>query len=228
MIEKFIKHALIMAAGRGNRMRPLSDLVPKAMVPFKGGTLISHGLDMLRHEVGSIHVTVGYKSAILSEYLMSEGNVASILNTDGHNNSWWIYNTLMRYIDEPVLVLTCDNITELDFQFINSEYNRLGRPACMLVPVKPINGIEGDYITSENGFVTSLERSIPTDSYCSGIQVLNPFRVNALTRGEDSFYTVWNHLMQVKELKTSLNYPKKWFSVDTLEQLKSHEDTISP
>ncbi|GAH11178.1 unnamed protein product, partial [marine sediment metagenome] len=84
------------------------------------------------------------------------GHVDSIFNTEGHSNSWWIYNTVMRYVNEPVLVLTCDNITELDLEFINSEYINADSPCCMLVPVRPIQMIEGDYIQSEGEFVTVL------------------------------------------------------------------------
>jgi NDP-sugar pyrophosphorylase family protein len=219
MSSSQIRHALIMAAGRGNRMRPLTDIIPKAMLPFKDGTLIGHGLGMLSQSVEHVHVTVGYKSAMLSEYLMSVGGVSSVFNTEGHNNSWWVYNTLMRNIDEPVLVLTCDNITELDLSFINSEYSRVGEPTCMLVPVAPVVGIDGDYLTCKDDLVTNLQRQSPTDLYCSGIQVLNPFQAFAQSQGEDSFYTLWDQLIAQNQLRVSRIYPHKWFSVDTLEQL---------
>ena len=42
-----IKHALIMAAGRGMRMRPMTDTIPKAMAPFRGETLIANGIRMV-------------------------------------------------------------------------------------------------------------------------------------------------------------------------------------
>lgn len=221
MEESLIRHVLIMAAGRGNRMRPLTDVIPKAMLPYKNGTLIGHSLAMLRQDTHYIHVTVGYKSATLAQYLLNVGNVATMFNTENHSNSWWVYNTLMRHVNEPVLVLTCDNITELDLGFLDAEYVRTGEPACMIVPVTPIPGIEGDYITHDGEFVTALQRHTPTDLYCSGIQILNPARVVALTQGDDSFYSLWNQLITQRHLKISSVYPNKWFSVDTLEQLAS-------
>jgi NDP-sugar pyrophosphorylase family protein len=222
MRQQIIRHALIMAAGRGNRMRPLTDLLPKPMINYKGDTLIGNSLQMLKNNIPHIHVTVGYKKAMLSEYLMTQGGVDTIINTEGHGNAWWLQHTLARFMDEPILVLTTDNITELDLEFLSSEYARLNCPACMIVPVVPIEGVDGDYIEQENGIVRSLQRIEPMDSYCSGIQVLNPKHVLSFVEAEDEldgFYEVWSRLISQQELKVSLIYPKTWFSVDTLEQL---------
>ncbi|MBI4887708.1 MAG: NTP transferase domain-containing protein [Acidobacteria bacterium] len=216
-----------MAAGRGNRMRPLTDRLPKALLPFRGETLISNSLALLRDRVPRIHVTVGYKSAMLAHYLMTAG-VDSVLNTAGHSNSWWIHHTLLRHLDEPVLVLTADNITDIDIDLLALEYGRLGAPACMLVPVKPIPAIDGDYIEHDHGLVTSVQRQTPTGIYCSGIQVLNPAQVVSLTTDDGSFYSIWNQLIARRELRVSSVYPKQWFSVDTLEQLAAATQAFGP
>lgn len=224
--NKHIQHALIMAAGRGNRMRPLTDVISKAMAPYKGSTLIGNSLKMLNQNLSYIHVTVGYKRAQLSEYLMTAGHVDSIFNTAGHSNSWWVYNTVMRYVDVPVLVLTCDNITELDLEFIELEYINANSPPCMLLPVHPIQMIEGDYIQNEGGFVTNISRNERTDIYSSGIQVLNPAQVVALTKDEGNFYSLWNQLIANRQLRVSKVYPKPWFSIDSLEQLSCSGDDL--
>ncbi|MCJ7695712.1 MAG: sugar phosphate nucleotidyltransferase, partial [Anaerolineaceae bacterium] len=122
-----ITQALIMAAGRGNRMRPLTDTLPKPMAPFNGDTLIGNSLTKLHQCVSKVHVTVGYKKAMLSEYLMTKG-VDTIINTEGHGNAWWISNSVLKYVDEPILVLTTDNISEINMEFLNKEYVRLGQP----------------------------------------------------------------------------------------------------
>jgi NDP-sugar pyrophosphorylase family protein len=212
------RHALIMAAGRGNRMRPLTDVIPKALAPYKGEALITHSLRMIARCVEEIHITVGYKSAMLAQHVVNLG-VRSILITEGHPNSWWIHQTLMRNLDEPVVVLTCDNIVDLDFEILASDYARAGHPACMLVPVTPIPGVEGDYIDHADGLVTRLQRREPRPIYCSGIQVLNPGRIAATTRPGGDFYAIWDQLITQRQLRVSSVYPKHWFTVDTLEQL---------
>jgi len=65
-------------------------------------------------------------------------------NTDGHGNGWWIYNTLIKNLDEPVLILTCDNIVELDIDILTKEYFSYDSPPCLIVPVPPVKGLDGD------------------------------------------------------------------------------------
>ena len=219
-----IRHALIMAAGRGQRMMPLTEHVPKPMAPIGTTTLIAQGIDRLKAHLENVHITVGYKKAMLAQHVIQHG-ASSVFNTEGHSNSWWIYNTLLKSLDEPVCVLTCDNIVELDFERLEGDYDHLGQPPCMLVPVRPVPGLEGDYIFHESQVVTEVNRHRQADIYCSGIQVLNPRRINELTRDGGDFYSVWSQLIARRLLMVSTVYPKQWISVDTMEQLETINGT---
>jgi NDP-sugar pyrophosphorylase family protein len=215
-----IRFALIMAAGRGMRMMPLTDSIPKAMAPYNGTTLIANGIEKIHRQVPHVYITVGYKGAILAQHVI-EHNVTGIFNTEGKDNAWWIFNTLMKELDEPVYVLTCDNVIDLDFPLIEKEYFDFGAPACMVIPVQPIAGLEGDFIFHEKNVVTELTRAKKSEIYCSGIQVLNPKKINSLLEPADNFYQVWSGLMQHQQLYCGDVYPSRWYAVDTLEQLNS-------
>src|SRR5580658_9794919 len=104
---KKIEHALIMAAGRGIRMMPLTSHIPKPMVFFEGATLIENGIQKLKKHIPHIHITVGYKGAALAEHVIKLG-VDSVFNTEGKGNAWWLYNTFVKYLNLPIFVLTCD------------------------------------------------------------------------------------------------------------------------
>jgi len=219
----FFKHALIMAAGRGNRMRPLSDLIPKALVPFKGNALIDNSIEQLYEVVDKIHITVGYKKVDLATHLLSSSSVDSIINTSGKENVWWIFNSLMRDLDSPVLVLTCDNVTSLDVNFLEKEYKSLNNPACMLVAVKEIKGVEADKVLSSANKVKQISRNLDSKICCSGIQVINPKKCNELMKEKKSFMDFWNELIGLSQLYHSNVYPHRWFSIDSMQQLEQAE-----
>ena len=217
--NKTIKHSFIMAAGRGVRLKPLTDKIPKAMIKFKQSTLISRGINKLKKKFKNIHISVGYKGPILAKHLI-ENNVSTIFNTEGHGNCWWIFNTIIKHLNKPILVLTCDNITNIDFKKIEKDYLKKNSPPCMLIPVNPIKDLDGDYIFHKNNIVHDLSRNKISNIYCSGIQILNPFVINKIIKPCEDFNLLWKNLIKKKKLLVSDQMPKKWFTVDNIKQFK--------
>ena len=215
---KNFDHALIMAAGRGMRMRPLTDDIPKALAPINESTLVGERIKSLQNKFQNVHVTVGYKGSMLASYVI-EKEASSVFNTEGKGNSWWLFNTLMRFIDDPVLVLTCDNVATINFSSLFKDYLLKGSPPCMVVPVEPIKGIEGDYIFEDDGVVKELSRKRKSDYYCSGIQILNPKKINNSINVCDDFDEVWSQLIKITGLYSSSVIPENWYAVDDLTQL---------
>ncbi len=217
------RHALIMAAGRGTRMRPLTDEIPKPMAPLGDSTLILTGIRRVRRTIPFLHITVGYKARMLAEHIMEEG-VASIFYTGGKGNAWWIFNTLLANLDEPLVVLTCDNLVHLDLDTLCLDYHELGEPACMVVPVRPVKGLEGDFIFHENQIVTALDRHQTAAMYCSGIQVVHLRKVRDIVTPTEDFNEVWKQLIERKQLYCSRVIPERWFTIDTIGALERAEN----
>lgn len=221
-----INHAVILAAGRGIRLMPKTKKIPKAMIKIKNQTLILKGIKKIQKYIKNIHITVGYKGSILARHVI-EHRVNSVINTDKKGNAWWIFNFPFKYIDEPVFVLTCDNITKINFNLIYKDYLKKGSPECFLIPVKPIDKLEGDFIHREKNVVKYLSRKIKSDIYCSGIQIINPYKINKMIKNTSTFNEVWKKLIIKKKLKVSDILPKKWFTIDKLSQLKLYKNNIN-
>ena len=216
MSYKKINDAFIMAAGRGIRLMPLTKKIPKGMIKYKQSSLIVSGINKLRKYIKNIHISVGYKGPILAKYLI-EHNVSSIINTNKKGNAWWVFNSVFKNFDNPIFVLTCDNVTQINFKKIEKDYNKLGKPLCMIVPTKPVDGLDGDYIFRKKNIINRLSRKKKSDIYCTGIQVLDLKNINKTVKRTDDFNILWRRLIKIKQLYVSNILPEKWFTVDNNE-----------
>jgi len=64
-----ITKAMILAAGFGTRLKPLTDSIPKALVPFRNGTMISHQIEKLKSAgIKSIAVNAHHFAGQIIEY----------------------------------------------------------------------------------------------------------------------------------------------------------------
>jgi len=216
-----INHAIILAAGRGIRLMPLTKEIPKAMVKIKNQTLILNGIKKVQKYISNIHITVGYKGSMIAKHVI-KNNVRSVINTNKKGNAWWIFNFPFNMIDEPVAVLTCDNITNINFKLIEKDYIKKKNPHCFLVPVKPVKNLEGDFIHRKRNIVTKLSRKDKSDIYCSGIQILNPYKINKTVKKTEDFNILWKSLIKKKKLFVSDIIPDHWFTIDNIEQWRMY------
>ena len=220
MISK-INHALILAAGRGMRMKPLTNKIPKAMAILSGSTLISQRIYDLKKNIENVHITVGYKGALLAKHVI-EKDVSSVFNTEGKGNAWWIYNTPLKNLNEPLVVLTCDNIYDFDLNKYYKDYRLFNNPACMIIPAKFSEIYEADKILfNNNNLVKKIDRNIKSTKICSGIQIVNPYKINKLTSKHENFLEIWNQLIDKKNIYCSNKILKNWHAIDSLEQLRN-------
>ena len=208
-----------MAAGKGERMYPFTKTHSKAMLEVDGKPLICFILDQVREMSEFVFVTTGYHGDEITAYFSNQNDI-SFIDTYRKGNAWWIFNSLLKDVDEPILVSDCDILTPIDVNFIRHSYQNAGCPACLLLPVTPVNGVEGDYLFGKQGKVSSFSRNQKSDIYSSGLQVMNPHKINQLiNKKAENMSDVWDLLIENGELFHSEIYPHKWFSINTIKQL---------
>jgi UDP-N-acetylglucosamine diphosphorylase / glucose-1-phosphate thymidylyltransferase / UDP-N-acetylgalactosamine diphosphorylase / glucosamine-1-phosphate N-acetyltransferase / galactosamine-1-phosphate N-acetyltransferase len=66
--------AVILAAGRGTRMAPITDAIPKPMVLIQGKPLIEHNLEKLSGLADEVIIVVGYLSEQIKNYFQGSFN----------------------------------------------------------------------------------------------------------------------------------------------------------
>jgi MurNAc alpha-1-phosphate uridylyltransferase len=210
------KHAVIIAGGYGSRMRPLTDYVPKPLVKVNDVPLIQYVINFLRdNNVDNITVSYGYKGEMVLEEVKHK--VESFINTTGKDNSYFLFNSIVKYIDEPIIICPCDMIVRLDLEEVYKEYVKLDQPIACIIPVK--TELDADCVISGNNKVLGITREVQLGTYASGIQILNPYRINKLIPPFENFYDVWKALIEKELLYVTDIMPTEWKIFDRLTDL---------
>ncbi|MBQ1635583.1 MAG: nucleotidyltransferase family protein [Bacteroidales bacterium] len=131
--------AMIFAAGLGTRLRPLTDTMPKALVPVCGKPLLAHVIEKLAASgYDDIVVNVHHFSGQIKDYLASHDFGVKISISD---ESSLLLETggaiaharpLLEASSQPFLVHNVDIISDLDLEWFRREW-RPGAIATLLV-----------------------------------------------------------------------------------------------
>lgn len=79
MIETFPTQAFVLAAGYGTRMKPLTDTLPKPLVPLGGRPLLDYSLDHLKRSgVSRVVVNLHHHAEVLQNFLLSRADMELI------------------------------------------------------------------------------------------------------------------------------------------------------
>ena len=125
--------ALILAAGLGSRLRPITDSIPKAMVHYDGREIIYHQLtNLLDHEFKKIIVVSGYKSEILRSFLEKEFNTERITiveneQYDTSNSAFSFFEAHKELVSNSYIHLNCDILFSKSLlkRIIDSRYENI-------------------------------------------------------------------------------------------------------
>ncbi|MGA1823319.1 MAG: nucleotidyltransferase family protein [bacterium] len=120
--------ALLLAAGLGTRLKPLTNKIPKCLVPIKGKPLLEYWLRMLVHaEVYPILINLHYFSDQVCTYL-ENSEFCSFVTTVYEDNLLGTGGTLLKNRDffdnEPIILIHADNLSRFNMKaFIRQHQN---------------------------------------------------------------------------------------------------------
>ena len=215
---------VILAAGQGSRMSRLDSIYPKPLLPSPDRSLLLRQIQFLTPYVDSLYVTVGHKSDQVWRFLNDFPEVTPI-DTSNRSNSAFLHSQEFLDWEGHALVLTCDNPLEIDLTEVVNEATG-DWPTSYLVAVDS-SFIQppppGDRIVLSGNKVQSIGPDQPSNLLASGLQVLaiDNFQRDLPEQGD--FRGIWNKLISRDCLRVSRFIPRRWFAVDTPEQLEVWE-----
>ena len=106
--------AVILAGGKGTRMRPLTDMMPKPLVPFRGRPLIEHVFERLPAEVDEVVVVVKYRGEQLRAHVgdVFAGKRVRYVEQGLPDGTGGALCAAREILDERFLVLNADDLHE--------------------------------------------------------------------------------------------------------------------
>ena len=216
--------AIVLAAGRGERLRPLTDTLPKPLVPVAGKPLIVYHLQALAR-AGITHVVInlswlpdriretlgdGSQHGVHIAY-SDEGPVA--LETGGG-----IFNALHLLGPGPFLVVNGDTWTDIDFDTLRSGAEadaRAGTLARLVLVPNPPQHPRGDFAL-DGDFVTDATEGRLT---YSGVGLYWPELFAGCKPGRFPLLPLLKRAMASRQLRGRL-HGGEWCDVGTPQRLE--------
>jgi len=168
------RQAVILAGGRGTRLAPLTDDIPKPMVPFFGKPFLGYMIDMLREQgFDRVLLLLGYLPEVIIDHFgdgSDYGVEIAYRVTDADDLTCYRVQDAQDLIDDTFLLLYCDNLWPMRFDDMWEAYQRSGAPAQITVYANRDGYTRDSVIVGEDGFLEVFDRGRTTPGL-SGVEI---------------------------------------------------------
>ncbi|WP_308363896.1 MULTISPECIES: N-acetylmuramate alpha-1-phosphate uridylyltransferase MurU [unclassified Microbulbifer] len=221
-----IPAAMVLAAGFGKRMRPLTEQVPKPLLPVAGRPLIEYTLERLANAgVRRVVINLSHLGEKIRDQL-GEGarwglDIRYSVETEPLETAGGILKALPLLDDTPFLVVNGDVWCDFDFSHWLARPLPEGCPGRLLMVPNPPHNPEGDF-GIENGLLSGTAK--PRYTF-SGISWLRPQTLSEYPRVRTRFGLgeVFTH--NEDGLQAEL-YEGDWCDVGTPERLRRLDERL--
>ena len=216
--------AMLLAAGRGERMRPLTDNTPKPLLRIGGQTLIEHHIHALAQ--------ANFTELVINHAHLGEQIVQALGDGDAYGvniryspetgaaleTGGGVYNALPLLGDAPFIVVNADIWT--DYSFTGLPHDPVGLAHLVMVD-NPEHHAAGDFSLSN----AQLSQQGPRMLTFSGIGVYRPALFAGCTAGAFPLAPLLREAMD-KEAVSGEYFTGRWFDIGTPERLAAVNDIV--
>lgn len=229
--------ALILAAGLGSRLAPITNDRPKSMVPVNGMPILKKQINnLIENNISDITIITGYKSEVIENFVKEFYPTIKIINSIDYkttNNMYSAYLARDYMIDSDFLMMNADVFYDssvlkslIDFEYQNAVVTDIGN-----------YNEESMKVIEENGVLIEISKQISKDDALGTSIDVYKFSKEA---GEIFFNKCKEYIEEKNELNLwseialndcfkEINFKAcplngRWLEIDNLEDLKSAEE----
>lgn len=179
---------VIMAGGKGTRLKPLTNVFPKPLIPVGEKTILEEILDQFE-SIGcsKFFISVNYKVDLMKYYLSQLGHHYDIefFQEDKPLGTIGSVSLLKGRITTPFIVSNCDIIIDQDYRDVYDYHTGNNNDITLVTAVKSNKIPYGVVETGENGLLLDLkEKPETTFMFNTGVYILNPNLIDDIPAGE--------------------------------------------
>jgi UDP-N-acetylglucosamine diphosphorylase / glucose-1-phosphate thymidylyltransferase / UDP-N-acetylgalactosamine diphosphorylase / glucosamine-1-phosphate N-acetyltransferase / galactosamine-1-phosphate N-acetyltransferase len=235
-IFDFVMKAVILAAGRGTRMKELTAEIPKPMVQVQGKPVLEHILVGLRDKAGirDFFVVVGYQAKVIRDYFLdgaSWGVSISYGVQEVQDGTGKAADSARVWVGETPFLLTCGDMLLSDPTDYASFVEALAGDGCIAIKDGEDLTKGGAVVLDDQGHLRTIvekgaAESIPTNSFYNLATYLLTPRIFAYTaalekspRGEFEFTDALKAWAMAGGQIKGVKFKNKWVDVRDPETL---------
>ena len=203
-----IRTALILCAGYGKRLQPITNDIPKPLLKIKNTNLLDNALNFVQSlGISNIKINTFYLSEKIQNFIESKNYHLNIdVVSDGEkilDTGGGIFNLIKQSEDEDFLILNPDTLWNSNyintFNKMEKYYFKNNVKNLLMVVNKNKsfdNRFKGDFSLNKN----KLSKGIKNEFIYTGCQILNKKVFKKINSNIFPIYEIWNDLINNKEL----------------------------
>jgi NDP-sugar pyrophosphorylase family protein len=236
--------AIILAAGLGTRLKPITEKIPKALLDIKGTTLLELAIRKLcKHGVDSFVVNIHHKGEQIIEFLEKKNYFN--LHIDISDERDLLLDTggalkkAEKFLkgDDAFFVYNVDTITDLDLSALFDDHKSSNAIATLAVMDRPSSRyllVNGENVlcgwenakTKEVIIVRDKNLKLARKAF-SGIHVISPLLYNLMP--EENVFSIISFYLKVavnNQIKVFEHNDSTWMDVGKIQDLKAANEMI--
>ncbi len=236
-MSKIITRAMIMAAGFGTRMRPLTNKIPKPLVKVQGRALIDHVMDRLV-EVGvkTIVVNIHYMGDQIKAHVEKRKDVEIIISDETDailDSGGGIFKALPHFKGEPFFHANADTVwvegASHALERLKAAWNPAEMDALMLlastVTTVCYDG-RGDFMMDADGRLSRVPEGRISPFVWMSMEILHPRLFDGMQSGKFSINPLWDKAIAKGRL-FGQRLDGVWMHIDRPDAVKQSEEYLA-
>lgn len=221
-----IDTAIILAGGLGTRLRPLTDKIPKPLLPIQNKPIIEHLiLNLKEHGIKHIILSIGYKAEQIQNYFQNGSkwniNITYSLETEPLGTGGAVRQAA-QHLSKPFVLMWGDNLHDINITAMKKTFQETITP--ILMALTPRIDVENFGVAKieHNRIITFIEKpprdQAPSNLINTGIFIINPSIFQELPTGKFSLERDGFEKFAPLGKITPYIHHGQWLPTDTIEK----------